>query len=269
MRVCQLIDLTWEGLNGRMPAMPFVRCIIVSLLISLTTVGCYPPQIQYANTNLVTSRRSTLQQNLLQLLPENERNLPAAKAEAKWLADTAYKAAAGISRVNGSNFPGWAGNVLVNARLQDRGLCWHYQHDMYRELRRRSLTYFRIGCCVRDKKKRTEHNCVYIAAAKGRWPQVWMLDAWMWNGRLKVAYGPELNPKRWQDLPAITRVLSEFYFEAHEYPVEHWYMLRGTGGRYVSVINNKEPVDNLPQFRRMIEAINKGYREHPGSPTNY
>ena len=134
----------------------------------LLLAGCYPPPPQYPFTPQLTERRSTLNQNLLELLPPEQRQLPAAVEEARWLADTSYKAAAAIARINNSNFPGWAGNALINAYIQDRGLCWHYQHDMYRELRRRPLTYFRIGCCVRDFSELTEHNCVYIAAANGQ-----------------------------------------------------------------------------------------------------
>ena len=124
--------------------------------------ACCPPPITYPDSPLVVERRNTLCENLIKLLPAEQQAIPAAQEEARWLADTAYKAGAGISRVNDSNFPGWAGNYLVNARLQDRGLCWHYQHDMYRELRRRPLQFFRVGCCVRDQGKGSEHNCVYI-----------------------------------------------------------------------------------------------------------
>ena len=230
-------------------------------------VGCYPPQVQYATTKLVSARRNTLCENLIRLLPEEQRKDPEAWAEARWLADTAYKAAAGISRVNNSNFPGWAGNALINARVQDRGLCWHYQHDMYRELRRRKLSFFRVGCCVRDRANRKEHNCVYVAAREGEWPHVWVLDAWMWNGRLKVSYGGKLNQKRWEDLPKVTAKLSRFYIENHQSPIEHWFVLRGLDGKYDYF--TADQVIGSPQHRRMSENIRKGYREHPGSLTNY
>ena len=215
----------------------------------------------------MSARRSTLCENLLQLLPEEQRREKEARKEAQWLADTAYKAAAGISRVNASHFPGWAGNALINSRLQDRGLCWHYQHDMYRELRRRELSYFRVGCCVRDKANRTEHNCVYVAAKNGAWPNAWVLDAWMWNGRLKVSYGPKMDQERWEDLPGVATMLADYYAEGHHQPIEHWLVMRGTDGKYGFA--SSRPVANSPQLRRMKENIQKGYREHPGSPTNY
>ena len=208
-----------------------VRHVIAMIGLGLMVAGCYPPQVQYPYTKLVQARRATLHKNLLELLPEAQRKEPKAQEEARWLADTAYKAAAGISRINGSCFPGWAGNSLINSRLQDRGLCWHYQHDMYRELRRRPLHYFRIGCCVRDKAEASEHNCVYLAAQEGEWPHVWVLDAWMFNGRLKVNKGDELDSKRWADLPSISNMLADFYREGHQWPIEHWYLLRGTEGK--------------------------------------
>lgn len=240
---------------------------ILSLAVCVLMLGCYPPQVQYATTKMVAQRRDTLCENLLQLLPPKQRRSREAQREARWLADTAYKAAAGISRVNASHFPGWAGNALINARVQDRGLCWHYQHDMYRELRRRELSYFRIGCCVRDRAGRTEHNCVYVAAAGGKWPQVWVLDAWMWNGRLKVSYGPKMDQRRWTDLPSVCSMLASYYKEGHRSPMEHWLVMRGTDGAYD--IYNMPKVKNSPQYRRMLQNVQRGYREHPGSPTNY
>lgn len=247
--------------------MPIIHRILYAIIVCIALEGCYPPPVQYATTKLVTERRNTLYENLLKLLPAKQQKLKAAQGEARWLADTSYKAAAGVARVNGSHFPGWAGNALVNTRLQDRGLCWHYQHDMYRELRRRPLRYFRLGCCVRDEYKRTEHNCLYIAAAGAEWPQAWVLDAWMWNGRLKVNYAPSLSAKRWQDLPSVCNMLAQFYVEGHKEPIEHWLVVRGSNGKYN---HYRAPgVVNSAQSRRMYTNILKGRREHPGSPTNY
>ena len=246
-----------------------VTCLLRATLASaaLLMSGCYPPPPQYPYTPLVTERRSSLHEQLLQLLPEYERKLPAAQAEARWLADTAYKAAAAIARVNDSNFPGWAGNALVNAYLQDRGLCWHYQHDMYRELRRRKLSYFRIGCCVRDHTELTEHNCVYIAAAGEFWPQAMVLDAWMWNGRLKVDPATELDQDDWKDLPEICDMLAGTYYEGHTYPTEHWFSVRCDDGR--SLISSSNPARSSAQYSRMYHNIQKGRQEHPNSPASY
>ena len=240
-------------------AIVMAACVLVT--------GCYPPPASYPYTKLVTERRGTLQANLLELLPEEQRTLPAAREEAQWLSDTAYKAAAGISRVNNSNFPGWAGNMLVNTRLQDRGLCWHYQHDMFRELRRRHLTYFKIGCCVRDLAEASEHNCVYVCAVNGEWPNAWILDAWMWNGRLKVNKASEMDLERWQDLPDVCYNRQRIYPEGHTYPIEHWSVLRTNGSKYA--LFWEKSAQESRQYRRMLENIERGKKEHPGSPTNY
>lgn len=229
--------------------------------------GCYPPQVQYPYTRLVTNRRAMLAEHLIRLLPEEQQLQPAAQQEASWLSDTAYKAAAGISRVNGSHFPGWSGNALINSRLQDRGLCWHYQHDLYRELRRRPLTYFRIGCCVRDKNKASEHNCVYLAPANADWPHAWVLDAWMWNGRLKVNQASELDPDDWEDLPSICYNLEQYYPVGHTLPMEHWAVIRTSTGKYD--VNTTPEARTSPQYKRMQDNILQGKKEHPHSPTNY
>lgn len=246
---------------------PLRRALRLLAMAALLPTGCYPPPPQYPYTPLVTERRSTLQENLLQLLPEAQRALPAARAEARWLADTAYKASAAIARINNSNFPGWAGNALINAYIQDRGLCWHYQHDMYRELRRRKLSFFRIGCCVRDHTKLTEHNCLYIAAAGDFWPHAWVLDAWMWNGRLKIDHAQELDAHAWKDLPEICGMLALTYREEHNYPAEHWFSVRSDTGRYI--ISSSNQARSSAQYRRMYENILQGQKEHPNKLTNY
>ncbi len=245
-------------------SIPFLfLCLLVGLLLP----SCYPPPVSYANTRLITERRVTLKENLLLLLPEEQRRVAAAQDEARWLADTAYQAAAGIARVNDSNFPGWCGNALVNARLQDRGLCWHYQHDMFRELRRRPLQYFRLGFCVRDQAHATEHNCLYIAAKNACWPDAWVLDAWMWNGRLKVDHARELDQDDWEDLPGVRHRLGMIYKEGHRYPVEHWCVLRCPNGHYAEFWENY--TRRSSQYRRMYENVQRGAQEHPGKLTNY
>lgn len=237
------------------------------ILAVLGLASCYPPPVQYPYTALVVNRRFLLKDNLISMLPPEQQAEVAAREEAAWLADTAYKASAGIARVNGSYFPGWAGNAFVNARLQDRGLCWHYQHDMFRELRRRPLQYFRIGCCVRDGGKASEHNCVYIAAKEASWPDAWVLDAWMWNGRLKVDDARKLSRTRWADLPNISRIQSIYYQEGHQWPMEHWSVLRGADGEYEGYWLPE--MRRSSQYRRMYNNIQQGQKQHPGRLTNY
>lgn len=240
--------------------------------------SCYPPPPEYTTTELISERRTQLHTNLLLMLPEEWRAKADAQEEAQWIADTAYKAAAGIARQYDSSFPGWAGNYLVNSRLQERGLCWHYQHDMYRELRRKPLSYFSIGCCVRDEGKRSEHNCVYVYPKTSEWPHAWVLDGWPWNGRLQVFNAWELNPDQWADRAPITAMLADVYKEGHTYPMEHWLSIRGKRKWYeLSVFGMPSAYQDSwwpgawqsPQHRTMLYNIAKGKKEHPNSPTNY
>ena len=246
---------------------PRVKRLLLCLAVAVSLCGCFPPSVQYPDTVAVVRKRGTLKEHLLQLLPTEQQGKAAAQEEAAWLSDTAYKASAGISRVNDSNFPGWFGNALINLRIQDRGLCWHYQHDLFRELRRRPLTFFRIGCCVRDKAERSEHNCVYIAAAEGEWPQAWVLDAWKLNGRLCVDDARELNPKRWKDLPDVCAAQQTYYPEGHRMPVEYWSVVRGTDGSYEPSWG--EEARRSEQYKRMYDNILRGREEHPNSLINY
>lgn len=254
----------------------YLPAILVSSLTGLQS--CYPPPPEYTATPLITERRTLLRDNLLLMLPEEWRNKADAKAEAQWIADTAYKAAAGIARQYDSNFPGWAGNYFVNSRLQERGLCWHYQHDMYRELRRRPLTYFGIGCCVRDEGERSEHNCVYVHPITSEWPHAWVLDGWPWNGRLQVFNAWELDPDRWGDRESVTNMLSDVYTEGHTYPMEHWLHIRSKRKWYelsmfgmpTTYMDSWWPGSwNAPQHQKMLYNIAKGKKSHPNSPTNY
>ena len=252
---------------------------LVSLLAPLLCLSsCYPPPPEYTSTPLVTERRQSLYEGLLLMLPEKERTTPAAMEEARWLADTAYKAAAAIARQYDSNFPGWAGNYLVNAHMQDRGLCWHYQHDMYRELVRRPLQFYSIGCCVRDKGTRREHNCVYVTPQHASWPLAWVLDAWPYNGRLQTFNAWELDPDQWADRKEVTWVLSGFYLPGHKYPIEHWLQIAAARKWYhfsflglsSAYIDSRWPEAWFtPQHRTMLMNISKGKKEHPNSPVSY
>ncbi|MBR2144551.1 MAG: hypothetical protein IJ956_03355, partial [Akkermansia sp.] len=68
--------------------------ILVCVAAAVGLASCYPPQIQYPYTEMVTNRRMQLKDNLVALLPMEQQRLPEARQEAAWLADTSYKAAA-------------------------------------------------------------------------------------------------------------------------------------------------------------------------------
>ncbi len=204
---------------------PRFVCLVFGLCLSLCQVSCqYAPPVGYAESAPLVQKRRDLASRLLAFLPPEQQAEPAAREEACWLADVSYKASASIARFNDPCLPGWLNNRMVNSNfnLQERGLCWHYAHDLYRELRRRKLEYFRIGYCVRDQGKGSEHNCLFLAAKDGVWPQAIILDAWRYNGRLKLMEGCELEGDNWKEDTRSVDALARIYTECHRYPFEHW-----------------------------------------------
>lgn len=244
--------------------------IIVTLLAMLLCIGCQSaPKIGYVDLPNVVIKRQELKDMLLALLPAEQKNLTAAQEEATWLADTAFKSAAAIARYNDPVFVNWLNNRAVNTRnhYRHRGLCWHYQHDLYRELRRRPLQYFRLGCCVRDQGKGGEHHVVYVAHKQGKWPSIVMLDAWWYAGRLVVEDESEAKP--WVDDTGSTAKLNKIYPEAHKKPLEHWAMVRRST-RYADYVDSDDPTArNTPQWLYMQEQMKKGLQQRNGKPIDY
>lgn len=221
---------------------------------AFTATSCFAPRAGSEFTPEIIEKREVLQNELEDFLPDEEKTQAEARAEAAWLAYTAYAASGAIARLDDPVLPGWFNNMLVNAGMQDRGLCWHYQHDLYRELRRKPLHYFRVGCCVRDRNKRPEHNCVYVTARNLAWPDCIILDPWIWNGHLKLL-PPEDIDEDWEDLPEMTNRLAEVYPENHRMPLAHWFMIKAKDGKYHPYYTPEARAS--AQYRRMVQNIHK------------
>ncbi len=243
--------------------------VVFLLVAACVLFSCqHAPKPGYTEQPHIVKQRQKLAEQLLELLPAEKRS-KAAVQEATWLADTAYKASAAIARYNDPIFVNWLNNRAVNTRkhYRHRGLCWHYQHDLYRELRRRPLKYYRLGCCVRDKGKGGEHHVVYVADKKGSWPQIVMLDAWWYAGRL-VVEGPE-EAGEWEDDPKAAAKLNEFYREGHTLPMEHWAMVR-RGTRYNEYIySDTREARSSAQYQYMQQQMKEGLKRRKGKPTDY
>ncbi len=160
---------------------------------------CTPPGADYPHTVEARRKMSKLQTDFLALLPPGQATLPAARREAGWLASTAIIRSAAIARKNRMIFTGWINNILVNSGIRERGLCWQVQQDMYRDLRKRPLKYFKLGMTVRDRATGREHSCVYVnAAGKGLQGSL-VLDAWRTCGRLQVLTQQERKDEKWEE----------------------------------------------------------------------
>lgn len=241
-------------------------------LLGLVAVSCqHAPAPGYTDTPAVREQRSELTRELLSLLPTDEQELPGARREARWLADTSYKAAAGIAQINNPAMMGWLNNRLVNStfNLRERGLCWHYQQDMYRELRRRKLQFFRIGCCTRDRGTGSEHNCVYLAGANGNWPRAIILDPWLKNGRLVTRTERDFRDDKWEDSEWAVEYLSSVYPENHRFPIEHWAQVK-SGKKWNDYVPSSTPEGAATrQGQLMQQNMQNGLKARNGKLTNY
>ncbi len=240
------------------------------LAAAFLTPSCQsPPPPGYEEEALTLGRRDCLYIKLLNLLPEEQRKLPEAQAEAFWLADTGFKAAAALGRFNDPVWICWMNNRLVNSSIRERGLCWHYENDMYRELRRRKLSFYRIGCCVRDQGEGSEHNCVYVTGKDMEWPHMVIFDAWKWNGRLKFMDEEETVRHAWKDDPGTTETLSVIYPECHAYPFEHWARVK-SGRKWNDYVGSWTPEGKASkQGKLMQENIERGLKERNGKLTPF
>ena len=115
---------------------------------------------------------------------------------------------------------GWLNNILVNSNLRDRGLCWQVQQDLYRDLRRRPVKYFRIGLTIRDRGTGREHSCVYVnAAGKGLQGSI-VLDAWKNCGHLVTLTQKDREGGKWEE-DWREPFVSKTFPEGHSYGMEH------------------------------------------------
>ncbi|MDO5451285.1 MAG: hypothetical protein Q4F30_10400 [Akkermansia sp.] len=246
--------------------------LIAGALAALGLNSCMKaPDVSYYDDWEVKAERQDLFKHLLGLLPPQQQYDPAAMKEATWLTETAFKASISIARHNNPKYMNWLNNRLVNTanNSMERGLCWHYQADLYRELRRRPLKFFYLGCCTKNEGLKTEHNALYIRAIAGAWPDVVVLDPWQVNGRLTVIHGKNILMDRWKDMPLLRTNLATVYKENHSYPIEHWERVQSDDDpqRYVSIFT-KEGRESR-QGRLMFENIERGKKLHPGKLTDY
>lgn len=202
-------------LNNPRSVIPcLLACLMTALSLALSSC-CSPPPQNFMSQPKVQQKIEYVQTYIINMLPPEQRVKQDAKDEAKWLIVTAYEQSGFLAQRNGPVFFGWINNNLVNTGILDRGLCWHYQHDMYRELRRRPLKYFYLGVTVRDRGKSTEHSCVYINAKGKRLPDSVVLDAWVNCGHLKILY-PKDRKLNWEEAPDWQYELERSFPEGHK-----------------------------------------------------
>jgi hypothetical protein len=122
-------------------------------------------------------------------------------AEAARVARTATEEAAALAAEYRPARPAWFNNILVNAGLRERGLCYHWANELFLRLHPlapRTLE-FHLGVAGRDTSR--EHNAVVVTARGRPFREGLVLDAWRHGGCLHAV--PVTNDTRypWQPLP--------------------------------------------------------------------
>ncbi len=196
------------------------RLFLAAVLLGGWSSCCTPPGENYMQQTYAQHQMSSLKESFLGLLPGSQASRPAAQEEAKWLADTAVTQSASIARRNRVVLFGWLNNILVNSNLRDRGLCWEVQQDLYRDLRRRPVKYFRVGLTIRDRGTGREHSCVYINAAGKGLKDSLVLDAWKNCGYLVVLTQKDREGGRWEEDWREPYVSAAFP-EGHSYDMQY------------------------------------------------
>ena len=83
-----------------MPTTQTFRLLLAAALLCRWSSCCTPPAEDYIQQPYVQQQMSGLANAFLALLPPDQASLPAAGAEARWLADTAVVQSAAIARDN-------------------------------------------------------------------------------------------------------------------------------------------------------------------------
>jgi hypothetical protein len=121
--------------------------------------------------------------------------------EAGLLASTAEKTAVASARKYRPVWPAWFNNILVNRRLKEGGLCYHWANDLFAALSELPVSTLSAHLAVSRLATPREHNAVVITARGQPFAEGVVLDAWRKGGRLCwLAVSNDLR-HQWVPLP--------------------------------------------------------------------
>jgi len=109
----------------------------------------------------------------------------ASPAESRLIAETALRESHALASEYRLTRPPIFHNALVNLRIRDRGLCWHWTEDLLARLRALPLSHYEFhwGIAHRGELFR-EHNTVVVTARGGELGSGLVLDPWRRSGEL-------------------------------------------------------------------------------------
>ena len=79
----------------------------------------------------------------------------------------------------------WLNNVLVNHGLNDKGLCYQWARDLYRELSDDLPPGLRMTLIQSYQGELREHHAVSLHCVRKHWSQGILLDGWRHAGNLE------------------------------------------------------------------------------------
>lgn len=124
-----------------------------------------------------------------------------ARAEAERIAHTALETTAALAQTYRVVPPALFHNLLIQAGLRERGLCYHWTEDLMRALAALDLRSFELHWAVAYRgSDLREHNSVVVAPAGAGFGRGLVLDPWRRAGELTWApVGDDEYP--WEELP--------------------------------------------------------------------
>ncbi|CAN5187401.1 hypothetical protein BH20VER2_BH20VER2_01510 [soil metagenome] len=121
---------------------------------------------------------AALQQAVTGLSPRVDRR------EARRLSETAHAVSRQLARDYGVVGPALFHNVLVNAKIKERGLCHQWAEDLFRRLYALRLQTLELHWGEARAGTLREHNSVVVTAKGQPFAQGIVLDPWRRSGRL-------------------------------------------------------------------------------------
>ncbi len=120
--------------------------------------------------------------------------------EAATLARVAVEESMQLAREYRAAGPPWFHNMMVNSKIKERGLCFHWANDLFARLQPLGLRSLDLHLAVARRATSREHNAVVVTASGQPFESGLVLDAWRRSGVLFS--GPVVGDKYpWEPLP--------------------------------------------------------------------
>ncbi len=121
--------------------------------------------------------------------------------EARRIAETSVRAGALLAERYKVRLPPLGHNMLVNAGLLDRGLCWHWTWDLATALAPLKLRTFELHWGAANRHHLNEHNTIVVTGRGQPFAAGLTLDPWRSSGRITAVLVTEDAKYRWSERP--------------------------------------------------------------------